>query len=81
MSRPEPTGKAMALAMGTHWICNFVIGQLFLAAVDRFSVPLLYSFFGLVCLISARFAASIHAQPSAAVASADDNDDPEAVVA
>lgn len=45
----------MALAMGTHWVCNFVIGQLFLAAVSILSVPILYCFFGSVCLYGARY--------------------------
>lgn len=52
-------GKAMAMAMGTHWICNFAIGQAFLLAVNAFSVPVLYTFFGVVCLIGAQFARGI----------------------
>lgn len=31
-------GRAVALAMGAHWVCNFVIGQVFLPAVEAFGV-------------------------------------------
>ena len=36
---PPPSGRAVSLAMATHWVCNFAIGQLFLSAVSTFGVP------------------------------------------
>ncbi|KAI7836406.1 hypothetical protein COHA_009737 [Chlorella ohadii] len=42
-------GRAVSLAMVTHWVCNFAIGQLFLSAVGAFGVPAVYLFFAAVC--------------------------------
>ncbi len=42
-------GTAVAMAMATHWVCNFAIGQLFLPAVSAFSVAGVYGFFAVVC--------------------------------
>jgi MFS family permease len=45
-------GTAMAMAMATHWVCNFTIGQLFLPAVSAFGVASVYGFFAVVCGIA-----------------------------
>lgn len=42
-------GTAVAMAMATHWVCNFAIGQLFLPAVGAVGVAGVYFFFSLVC--------------------------------
>jgi hypothetical protein len=42
--------SAVSLALGTHWVCNFAIGQLFLPAVMKFGVPGVYLFFSAVCV-------------------------------
>ena len=42
-------GTAVAMAMTTHWVCNFAIGQLFLPAVGAVGVAGVYGFFALVC--------------------------------
>jgi sugar porter (SP) family MFS transporter len=48
-------GRAVSAAMGTHWVCNFVIGQVFLGAVRAFGVPAVYGFFSLVCAAAVVF--------------------------
>ena len=45
----------MALAMGSHWVCNFVIGQAFLAAVGAMGVAGVYTFFAAVCFAAVAF--------------------------
>lgn len=50
-------GRAVSLAMVSHWICNFAIGQLFLSAVSTFGVPLVYLFFAAVCFACCAFVA------------------------
>lgn len=52
-----PAGRAVALAMVSHWVCNFAIGQLFLAAVTALGVPLVYLFFAAVCFACVAFVA------------------------
>jgi len=48
-------GRAMSFALTTHWVTNFSIGQLFLPSVQSFGIPLVYSFFSLVCFIAIFF--------------------------
>jgi sugar porter (SP) family MFS transporter len=48
-------GTAVALAMGSHWVCNFFVGQLFLPAVSAFGVAGVYMFFAFVCLLAVAF--------------------------
>lgn len=48
-------GRAVALAMGSHWVCNFIIGQVFLGAVDALGVAGVYTFFAAVCALSVTF--------------------------
>lgn len=48
-------GRAVSAAMGTHWVCNFVIGQVFLSAVKAFGVPIVYAFFSGVCALAVLF--------------------------
>lgn len=48
-------GRAVSLALGTHWVCNFAIGQAFLGSVTRFGVPAVYLFFSAVCFACVMF--------------------------
>lgn len=48
-------GRAMSMAMATHWVCNFLVGQAFLGAVRTFGVPLVYLFFAGVCFATVAF--------------------------
>jgi len=48
-------GRAVALAMGSHWVCNFVVGQVFLDAVNAMGVAGVYTFFAAVCLMAVIF--------------------------
>jgi len=41
--------------MGTHWICNFMLGQLFLQTVARVGVSGVYCFFAAVCFFGVAF--------------------------
>lgn len=41
--------KAVALSLGVHWICNFMIGLFFLNVVQKFGVSTVYLFFSAVC--------------------------------
>ncbi len=50
-------GRSMSLAMVTHWICNFLVGQVFLSAVSTFGVPTVYVFFAAICFITVAFVA------------------------
>lgn len=45
----------MSLALATHWICNFAIGQLFLPSVAKFGVSGVYLFFTAVCVVAIIF--------------------------
>jgi Sugar (and other) transporter len=49
----------VSLALATHWICNFAIGQLFLPAVGSFGVSGVYLFFTAVCVIAIIFAQTV----------------------
>ncbi len=42
----------MSLAMLTHWVCNVMIGQFFLAAVAKVGVSGVYCGFGVVCILA-----------------------------
>ena len=48
-------GTAVALAMGSHWVCNFFVGQLFLPAVSAFGVASVYTFFAFMCAAAVWF--------------------------
>lgn len=52
---PAAAGRAVSLAMVTHWVCNFAIGQLFLSAVAAVGVPGVYTFFAAVCFACVAF--------------------------
>lgn len=41
--------------MGSHWVCNFVVGQVFLSAVDAVGVAGVYTFFAAVCFAAVAF--------------------------
>jgi sugar porter (SP) family MFS transporter len=45
-------GRAVALAMGAHWLSNFAIGQLFLSAVAAVGVAWVYAAFAVVCFLA-----------------------------
>lgn len=47
--------SAVSLALATHWICNFAIGQLFLPAVATVGVSGVYLFFTAVCVLAILF--------------------------
>ena len=46
---------AVAMAMATHWVANFAIGQLFLPAVSAVGVAGVYGFFAVVCGIAVAY--------------------------
>jgi len=54
---PRLRGRAQSLAMGTHWVCNFAVGQCFLAAVASVGVGAVYAAFAAVCAFGAAFVA------------------------
>jgi len=43
-------GKGVSLAMLTHWISNFAVGQLFLPAVEHVGLASVYLGFAVVCM-------------------------------
>ena len=45
----------MSLAMVSHWVCNFLVGQAFLGAVARFGIAAVYVFFAAVCFAAVAF--------------------------
>ena len=51
-------GRAVSLAMATHWIFNFSIGQLFLPAVTNFGLPSVYLFFACICALTVLYTRS-----------------------
>ncbi|GMH43045.1 hypothetical protein BSKO_10967 [Bryopsis sp. KO-2023] len=51
----EIRGSAMSLAMLTHWVANFGIGQLFLPALASFGVSRVYVFFAAVAFAAIFF--------------------------
>lgn len=52
-------GRAVALAMGSHWVCNFVVGQVFLDAVGAVGVAGVYLFFAAVCFFTVGFVGKV----------------------
>jgi sugar porter (SP) family MFS transporter len=55
---PRLRGKAQSLAMGAHWVCNFAVGQWFLAAVQAAGVGAVYAGFACVCAGGVAFVAT-----------------------
>ena len=51
-------GQAVSLALAVHWVANFGIGQLFLPAVERFGLPMVYLFFAAICFSTVAFTQS-----------------------
>ena len=41
--------------MGSHWVCNFAVGQVFLGAVNAVGVAGVYTFFAAVCFAAVAF--------------------------
>lgn len=52
---PTRTGRAVAAAMTSHWVCNVVVGQTFIAAVSNYGLASVYTFFGSVALLGALY--------------------------
>ena len=48
-------GKAVSLALATHWVFNYAIGQLFLPAVAAVGISGVYLFFAAVCGVALLF--------------------------
>lgn len=48
-------GKGVSLAMLTHWISNFAVGQLFLPTVERVGLASVYFGFAVVCMCGVVF--------------------------
>lgn len=55
MTSARVRGRAVALAMGTHWVCNFIIGQAFLPTVALIGVAGVYTFFSAICAMAVAF--------------------------
>ncbi|KAK9284296.1 hypothetical protein L1049_023467 [Liquidambar formosana] len=49
-------GKIMGFSFSVHWVCNFLVGLLFLDMVEKFGVAPVYAGFGGVSLLAAIFA-------------------------
>ncbi|KDD76650.1 sugar transporter [Helicosporidium sp. ATCC 50920] len=47
--------RGVSLAFASHWVCNFVVGQCFLPAADRWGVATLFFFFAAVCGLATKF--------------------------
>ncbi|KAL8149179.1 putative plastidic glucose transporter 2 [Apium graveolens] len=47
--------KAMAFCMSVHWVCNFLVGLLFLRLLEQMGPQLLYTMFGTFCLMAVLF--------------------------
>ncbi len=48
-------GRAVAAAMGSHWVCNVLVGQSFMAAVDTYGLSAVYAVFGAVAVLGAAY--------------------------
>ena len=48
-------GRAVAAAFVSHWICNVMIGQNFIGAVEQFGLSGVYVFFGSMALLGAMY--------------------------
>ncbi len=49
------SGRAVSLALATHWVFNYAIGQLFLPALAAVGVSGVYLFFAAICAITVLF--------------------------
>ncbi|CAL5185744.1 unnamed protein product [Lathyrus oleraceus] len=49
--------KAVSLALGMHWISNFVIGLSFLSVVNKFGISSVYLGFAVVCVLAVLYIA------------------------
>ncbi len=49
------TGRVMAAAMTTHWVCNVAVGQTFMGLVAQYGLGTVYTGFGLVALMGALY--------------------------
>lgn len=49
------SGKAVSLALATHWVVNYAIGQLFLPALAAVGVSGVYLFFAFICALTVVF--------------------------
>ena len=56
---PALRGKGQSVAMASHWVCNFVVGQTFLAAVQAYGIGGVYAFFAAVCGLGVAFVATL----------------------
>ncbi|KAK8557690.1 hypothetical protein V6N12_009917 [Hibiscus sabdariffa] len=56
LSSSRTRGKIMSFSFSVHWVCNFMVGLLFLELVERFGVGAVYAGFGSVSLASTIFA-------------------------
>ncbi|XP_022759022.1 probable plastidic glucose transporter 1 isoform X1 [Durio zibethinus] len=56
LSSNKTRGKIMSFSFSVHWVCNFLVGLLFLDLVEIFGVAPVYAGFGGVSLLSAIFA-------------------------
>lgn len=56
LSSSKTRGKIMSLSFSVHWVCNFLVGLLFLDLVEMFGVASVYAGFGSVSVLSAIFA-------------------------
>ncbi len=52
---PPPTGRAVAAAFVSHWVCNVVVGQTFMIGVRNLGLPAVYATFGAVALLAALY--------------------------
>jgi Sugar (and other) transporter len=48
----------VSLAMVTHWVCNFALGQLFLPVVSKVGIAKVYIGFAAIALAGAAFVRS-----------------------
>lgn len=56
---PALRGKGQSVAMLSHWVCNFLIGQSFLSAVQAYGVGAVYACFAAVCALGVAFVAHV----------------------
>ncbi|XP_023920831.2 probable plastidic glucose transporter 1 [Quercus suber] len=56
LSSTRMRGKIMGFSFTAHWVCNFLVGLLFLDLVEKFGVSPVYASFGGVSLVAAIFA-------------------------
>ncbi|EFJ48518.1 hypothetical protein VOLCADRAFT_104700 [Volvox carteri f. nagariensis] len=51
-------GKAVSAAFVSHWVCNVVVGQTFMSAVQSYGLAPVYTFFGIMALAGAFYVRS-----------------------